>query len=224
MAIADGPALVSSLAPPFAALAAKNPQLSAYRAATSDLLRWRARAATSQAKGARKSFSELPTGPLVPESAGELVPATVKTVATELVDKKASFANFVGVKDHGATGPMVNFGYPHLAAADTGKALAQLKTDLLIDTGGKPETLEAVLAVEALSRGDVAEVGGVVSGIEIDGLIPLCANPRDDAWGLVRLGPLEKASPKLKPIEQLRARIDIEPKWLRTEHYFTELP
>ena len=94
----------------------------------------------------------------------------------------------------------------------------------MLDTGGKPETFEAVLALEALTRGDVAEIGGVVSGIELEGLIPLAARPGEDAWGLVRLGPLETPPLALKPIEQLRVRIDVEPKWLRTQHFFTELP
>jgi hypothetical protein len=223
LALGDAKTTTAAMAPALDTLAAKNPGVLAYRAATSDLLRWRARAAESQARAAQKEFNQLSTTPEFDSRLLKPSPVVCEMASKQFIDKNVTLASFVGRQSTQTTGGAVNNMFARAALVGFEDITAELAAQLLVTSTTPPLTLEAAAALDAMRRGDMAAVGGVVSGVEVEGLVPLYGNIGPESWGLARLGVLP-ATPPLKPSEQLRLRLDVQPKWLQGQYFFYRLP
>jgi hypothetical protein len=236
MGIADMASILrdDTLLPKFAdaldQLAEKSPELAAdikaYRGATEDWLRWRARAAASAAAARHGQALPLPQKVVQDPSLDKPGPQLLEEIATELNEKEAFAAAtyLVPTKTASPTSSLLEGCYvrvlaPELIQDDT------LAADLLTSDDHAPLSLKAAQALACNKRGNLAEAGGTISKITLAGLVPLFALDSDDRKALVSMGELPQGATGMqeKPLHFLRAAIDLKPKWVRGEYFFRSL-
>jgi hypothetical protein len=247
--IAHAPASEPALSAALARFEEKSPalqdQVASYRAATSELLRWRQRVAreraTARAAGvlplqaaAREWFlrseesgglferSDSPDARLN-DPAGQIL----ATGGPKAVGRPVVVGDIVALG--GGTAGISRYGdrvYARVALPkDDAKLLAAreaLKRDLQA-TVQPPLWLEATLALRALERGDWAQIGGDVKGVYLEGHIPRFATLPTAAALLTPLGKLPASHTKEDQLAQMVLRVDVTPQWILQEYFFVEL-
>jgi hypothetical protein len=211
-------------------LAEKSPELAAdtkaYRGATDDWLRWRAKAAASAAATRRGQSLPLPQKVVQNPTLQGPGPQLLEEVAAELNEKEA-FAGatyLVPTKSASPTSSLLEGCYVRVLAPELVQD-ATLAADLLTSDDHAPLSLTAAHALACNKRGNVAEAGGTISKITLAGLVPLFALDSDDRKALVTMGELPPGADGMqeKPMHFLRAAIELKPKWVRGEYFFRAL-
>lgn len=235
--------------PALSRLAAKNPEFAAYvenyRAATSDLLRWRRRTAQAFAAGAMQKSQPLaqavttacgPDGPSPGMIDGSLqkglrmkaaIPILLAGVK-RLVDQDVYVQNVLG---QGAAPGAAASGYDQRVMAvmpPLAKLLSGyypiLQYDLLVTDRLPPLTLEATVALQQAEHGDAVAVGGKVTELTLDGYATFFTGQKDFAGGGVRLGPLPADEMPDDTNRQLVMTCKLQPVWLQSELFFIQVP
>jgi len=256
ISLSDDPALMESLQSPLDALASKAPDfhgdVSSYRTFTSDLLRWRERVAASYVAGkgsdtslaaafsgfavASEVESERLIHPLLGSSEQYAflngpAPVAVSAVGSKLDGQQIKVADLIANRNgsgqwtsrkHGPVYGVCSF------AIDFTPAIDDLRSALLISDESPALTLEAALAIESARQGDLAEAGGSVSDLVLEGRVSRHATMSEDDWGLIRLGQLADeeyatGSKSIYILQNVLAKVVFEPRWLRHRYFFFEL-
>ncbi|MBI5758796.1 MAG: hypothetical protein HZA46_09780 [Planctomycetales bacterium] len=214
-----------------------------YRAATTDLLGWRLRIAAAQARHREAAFPPLQTeltkafkqdGSLdgVIRPGQTTMSLTVTAEKLLWVSREQLIDRHVALLDAWSRPDQPNrvdglcrascFGVATLTklpAAWT-TAVKSLRSDLLADDGAIPLTLDASLALFTAEHGMFQRVGGKISGLEFDSLLPLCTRLEPSDVAFIRRGSLSAAE-FTEPGKQVILRATIEPMWLYHQFIFT---
>lgn len=231
-------------------LAAKAPELKAnidhYRAATDEVLRWRERIASEQAKAKDAAFPaarplvrtayerSTESGglyvPEAPEAPPELLDAAAKALffgSPKLVGKDVSIADIVALGGASQAGIARYqdriYARLTLPIAAMQEEVASLETQLFVTSDQPPLSLSATRAIRSARRGDLVCVGGAVSGVFLEGHITRFATLPDAAALLTSLGKLPPDYRETDQLEQVVLRLDLAPKWVRQRYFFVEL-
>lgn len=198
-----------------------------YRGATTDWLRWRRRTSDVAARGKRlESAVILPT-----RAAANLeiaVPANdlISKISGELVGKEVSAAAdfLVASKSGSPTSSYLGSMYCR-ALVKSPINDPTLESDLLVSPQHSPLTLEAASALAGLNRVKLIEVGGKVASVELVGMTPFCAIDSEDRKAVLTLGSMPKvaSSGYEYPYKHVHLIVDIEPSWVRGEYFFVDL-
>ncbi|HEV3006580.1 MAG TPA: hypothetical protein VGX78_19070, partial [Pirellulales bacterium] len=245
-------ALASGVAPALDKLAQKSPEfaaeLKAYSAATSELLRWRGRAADAQADGRRKEFPEsiakyeeivlgnfgdpANTTPRKVNREGvknnfafeQFAPNLVEWASPKVVGQTATFAHLVPSPSGGLVGMYENRHYGRVSTAvDLSDIVAELRRCLFVDGQLSPPTLEASLALASAQRGECLQLGGEILAFELEAFMSRFTNLSDADWGFAALGSMARESHDAPP-RQLLVAFDVKPVWAQHAYGFVELP
>jgi len=235
---------------PLDSLAARAPefaiQVDAYRAATTDLLRWRQRTAADYAGVHQARYAAIAEPALlavrstrdfkglVTETEKTTVharllgpaPPIVETAAKRLVGQKATVANLVGLTggSRAAISRYADRIYARVDLPDQVDAeIAALRADLMVSDQTPPLTLEAAMAVTAATRGDLSSAGGEITTLHLEPLVSRMVNLPPAAWMLIPPGDLPSELNINKPLEEALLRFTIRPKWLQYRYFFVEL-
>lgn len=227
---------LAARAPAFAA------ETKAYEAGTRELLRWRARTASSLAQARSSAFptldkhlydatvSESPFLGLFPERPdGQLAPRllaagpAIMPVATpRLMGKQATAFDVVRLSPTSASS-IARYRartYANVSAGlDLSAQVSSLKSDLLVGEQSPALTLAAATSVHSAERGDLAAVGGEIVGHHLEALITRFAALPAAASVLVPLGVLPTEDIKQPLLPQMLMRFDIKPTWVQHEHF-----
>jgi hypothetical protein len=228
-------------------LAAKSPEfaadLAAYARATSDLLRWRERAAEAQSRRYGPDFqaSVVPLNeilrcnsrlPGAGSSSGAKadnflctwrIPDLIAEVNPKVVGQKAIFGNVTLLAAGEAVAIYDNRHYARLAASvDLSTTVAELKQCLFAQDTSPPLTLEAYSALATAEHGCCEQVGGQIEGFELEALMTLFASLKDDDLGLVQLGSLSSEHSEY-PSRQLLVAFTVRPAWAQHRYGFVEI-
>jgi hypothetical protein len=229
-------------------LAAKSPtfasEVQAYQTATDEYLRWQARTAEAIAKVYQSKTPAFDA--LVLESAKseanfsglfemrEPVPREAQLIGTApavmAVLQQRVFDKPVWVRD--VTGlPNKKFGiakyynrtYATAAWPNVAEAITKLKGELLVTAQAPPLSLLATTAIASAENGDFVEVGGLVKGLYLEGVVPRFAAFPESAWSLTALGPLPEEPQPAKLLNHVIIRCDLLPQWVHHRYFFTDL-
>jgi hypothetical protein len=228
-----------------AALAAEDPQLneevSRYEAATAGILAWHERLAAAKARVARQGIGPLDelfhtaaaNRPNVvhglfdkaqkPMTLLDPLPELVGAMAGSLKNKKVTVTRVIGSEDADLPGqtPLAGGFWARLptprAVQDAG--FAALKSDLLTGEGRMPLSLAAAMALASVEQGCAEEVGGDLTGFEIESHLVQIAESLNSSPILTPLG-VAAGEELIEPARQVVVRFDIEPKWFRYRHLF----
>jgi hypothetical protein len=245
-------ALSSSVAPALEKLAQKSPEFAAevkaYSSATSELLRWRGRAAEAQADGCRKAFPESiakyeevvianlgdPSKGNAPRKVNrhgvknnfafeQFAPNLIDWSRSKLVGQSATFSRLMPSASGGLVGTYENRHYGRVSTAiDLSGVVAELRRCLLVDGATSPPTLEACLALATAERGECVQMGGEIEVFEIEAFMSRFTNLDDDDWGFLALGSMARESHDVPP-RQLLVAFDVKPVWAQHAYGFVEL-
>lgn len=236
-------------------IAGKEPTLDretkAYAAATSDLLRWRARVAAAQAATTATAFAPIAerfhagtlsgkvdgadyvglfapppspdTQPQFLTDAPDIMPIAVK----RLLGQKTT------VRDVIRTAPDSKASIARYstrtyatipAPLPIGPAVEALKLDLMVSEQAPPLTLAATQAVVTAERGDMVAVGGEISGVHLEAVVTRFAALPVSAALLSPTGqiPLEKFDGQ--SLKNALMRFEITPRWAHHDYFFINLP
>lgn len=229
-------------------LAAKSPEfaaeVTAYRAATDECLRWRARVAKSAAAGRSKNF--LPSdqlllqaiagkgdvkGLLTPQEPklGEAqlfasCPEVLPDAASRLVGQKVLVSAVVGLPGGKfCASRYQQRHYAMLPRPDVAQEIQRLKQDLLVSDQEPPLTLDAAVAITSAQQGDFVLVGGEVKDLYLEGLIPRFAKLPEAASPLVTLGTIPSEPPAERLLSHVLVRLNVTPSWVKHRYFFLEL-
>jgi hypothetical protein len=229
-------------------LASKAPgfraEVDAYEAATTELLRWRARAASVMAADCRQQFATLNTrlfdatrsqgdyAGLYPQQNSDRqrpqllasAPNVLRPAVEKLIGSKATAFDAIRVTPT-STAAIARYRSRTYANVPAGLDLAAevdaLKRDLLVTEEAPPLTLATAIAVLSAERGDLAAVGGEIVGVHLEALITRFADLPPAASVLVPLGevPTESGAALLP---QMMMRFDLAPSWAQHDQFFVE--
>lgn len=248
--LADDELLRERFAPGLQQLIDRSPTLKmrveAYRAATDDLLRWKARAAQQQAEARQADYPPLPTAvaaaaggtrqepvfvserAATPEDArfrGPL-PAAVRIASERLLEQPVRLTDVVNLGGNSSlgVGPYEHrtVGYLKASARDVAAQVEQLKADLLVTEGVRPASWEAAVALHTAENGDFEEAGGAVSRLGVIGWGGFHATTPDNQRGAVRLTPLD--DPVDRGSDNVVIRLIVDPHWVRHRYFFHTWP
>jgi hypothetical protein len=245
--------LAEAVGPRLAEVASKSPELAAeveaYRKATSQLLRWRARTAAAYAKARQLQFppveqqflaavKDSPEGkglvsekdPSTAEAAlpGNVsAPTIMERASKKLVGQPALVARLVGLPT-AAKMACSRYGertYSRVAlpSPPLDAQFAGLRGDLMVDKG-PPLTLEAAAAIMLTQRGDLEAVGGEIKGAYLEPLVWRFAALPPILQTLLPLGATLAERQDTPWTHQVVMRFDVGPKWVQSKYYFVELP
>lgn len=241
--------LEQAVEPALTALAAKSvalaAEVSAYRTATHELLRWRERLARSQAEAAAAEFQPseqalvesfvgegdfhglyIPTNPMVDRAIlGDACPQVIPVAAKRALEKKILVVDLAGL----GNGKFAVARYRHrhyatLPVPDETLPQTQLSHELLVTEQHPPLTLEACAAMDSMRRGYFAAVGGTITGFHLEGVIPRFAGLRPEAQQLIPLDALPADGPSSGLIAHIVVRFELRPAWLRHRYFFVPVP
>ncbi|HEV3022684.1 MAG TPA: hypothetical protein VGX76_09450 [Pirellulales bacterium] len=246
-------ALTSGVAPALDKLAQKSPQfateLKAYSAATSELLRWRGRAADAQADGRRKAFPESiakyeeivlgnfgdPAKNTTPKKVNRegvknnfafehFAPNLIEWASPKVVGQMATFAHLVPSPSGGLVGMYENRHYGRVSTVvDLSDIVNELRRCLFVDEKTSPPTLEASLALASAQRGECLQLGAEILAFELEAFMSRFTNLSDADWGFAALGSMARESHDAPP-RQLLVAFDVKPVWAQHAYGFVELP
>ncbi|MEO8496319.1 MAG: hypothetical protein ABI614_14715, partial [Planctomycetota bacterium] len=232
-------------------LAAKSPAFSgevqAYDAATRELLRWRARTASSMAQSRSGEFQTLdkrlydatvsknpflglfpeqPDGQLAPRLLAS-APSVMMTATPRLMGTQVTAFDVVRVSPTSSSA-IARYRvrtYANVPAGfDLSGEVSALKSDLMIGDQLPPLTLAAAISVHSAERGDLEAVGGEIIGHHLEGLITRFAALPAGASVVVPLGVLPVEDLKHHLLPQMLMRFDVKPAWVQHDHFYAELP
>jgi hypothetical protein len=207
-----------------------------YQRATSDLLRWRRRAAQAAARARSANASTLEQ--LLAKAATGAhpdvtimkrpAPALVRDVAAATVAQPALATRLMAAGDGTALSSYAQRTTARVSdCVIPASAIAQLKEDLLVTADSPPLTLAAATAIASAEQGTLSAAGGHITGVELQSLIvPLMTLDVDKASAFP-LGPLPSDNapfPASEPIAQVQYVFAVQPSWLQHVYIFTELP
>ncbi|GAB5403500.1 MAG: hypothetical protein Aurels2KO_17310 [Aureliella sp.] len=244
----DNESLVAHFDAPLDALAARaglSQVVSAYAAATDEILEWTRRAANSRGESLQKSFpavesfsrAKLPSTkqqpgmyslenasvPVllkpVPQLVGE-VDAALKgaSVSTDKVVALDGGKIFMGQLREGFYARL-----PLKPADNTAEAIQALRSDLLLAGGGQPLTVAATAAIQSATVGNYERAGGKITGFAIEAALSRYASLPSIASALVPVGYGLPRPAKGSPLSALALRLDLEPAWLQHRHFVVML-
>jgi hypothetical protein len=247
-----GGAVANDLQAALDELAAKSPELkanvAAYHAATDELLRWRERIAGERAKAKNLEALHAPAHAAfvgTAESAGLFPIEPMATNANDaklydvawrvlIVGRKKIVGKPVAVSDVNALGGSSQAGISRykdrmycrltLPLDALAPEVALLEGQLFATEKQPPLSLAATRAIRSARRGDLAQAGGNVTGVFLEGRITRFAALPEAAAILVALGSLPPEYRERDQLEQVVLRFDLQPKWVRCRHLFVELP
>lgn len=237
-----------------AKLAAKNPELAEevknYRAATEDLLRWRARAAVAQAAGKLSEYAPIEerfrtgttsgqingvpyTGLFSEQHAGEQqaqlltnAPDIMPVAKDRLMNQKVTVRDVVRIApdSKSAIARYSQRTYANLPAPfDLSADIASLKLDLLVSEQAPPLTLATMTAVVTAERGDLRSVGGAISGMHLEGVVTRFATLPASAAVLTPLGQLPTEKFDGGYLRNMLMRFELTPQWACHDYFFVNL-
>lgn len=220
-------------------------QVGNYSAATSELLRWRAKVATAQTQAARSQYNPLPLimrqattskDPYVglfPEDTSYNTTATLMTASSEtmplaverLLNKQVLVNDVIRISDSSPTAiaRYQERTYANVTVAETTAAVAALKKDLLVTESLPALNLEATQAILSAERGDWQTVGGVVAGTHLEGVVTRFGSLPAAAAILTPLGTLPTDNMGNGGLAQMLIRFDVTPQWVAHQHFFTRV-
>lgn len=231
-------------------LAAKSPgfqgEVDAYRAATRELLRWRAKTAVSIAQ-ARSSefptldkylydatvtkgsvlglFPERPDNQLAPRLLAS-APQVINRATPLLLGKNATAFNVVRVTSTSSSA-IARYRvrtYANVSAdLDLADQVSALQQDLMVGPQAPALTLAAASSLQSAERGDLAAIGGEIVGNHLEGLITRFATLPVPASILVPLGVLPVEDIKQPLLPQMLMRFDLKPTWVQHKHFYADL-
>jgi hypothetical protein len=221
-------------------------EVQAYRTATHELLRWRARLAQKQAASAAAEFQ--PSENVLLESfksegefhglfaANETLaqraallmascPQMIPAVSERILDKPILVENLAGLT--GGKLAVARYRTRHYATLplpDTSPERIRLQQELMATAQQPALTLEAAMAMDSARRGDYVAAGGALKNFYLEGLIPRFATLRPEIRQLVPLGPLPIEVEPLAFISHVLVRFDVQPAWIQHRYFFTSVP
>lgn len=244
------PALEKPLQASLDMLVAKSPALAArvnnYRAATEELLRWRARIATEQAQAKQAEYPRLAAklhAALAREGGGpglfdpqpvSTAAATLTTTAGEalsagapkIVGQKVMLEEITALPGSREAG-IARFRdrlYGRVTLLRGEKEQEALLRELQISDTQPALCLRAAQAARSAERGDVVAAGGMVSGVFLEGQVTRFATLPESAALLLPLGTLPPDHSQLNQLEQMVLRLDVAPAWVQHRYFLVEAP
>jgi hypothetical protein len=230
LSITRDDAMVEQFAASLDRLAEKSPQLAAqvrsYRGATDDWLRWRRKAAENAAAARRGKATELPTPMVRDPLLHKPGPLLLTEIAAELANKTATatVAYLVPGKTPQPTSNLLQGCYVQVRTT-TPVQDETLAADLLATDDLPPLSLQAAHALAANKRGNLAEAEGAVAKITLVGMVPLFVIDSDEHKAIAGMGalpPLANGTPE-RALRYVRAAIEIEPAWVRSDYFFKSM-
>ncbi len=240
--------LVEHFDAPLADLAARgglSQVVSAYAAATDEILEWTRRVANARGESLQKSFpaveslsrAKLPStkqhpGMYALEGADvpvllKAIPQLVGEVDAALKDVRVS-ANKIVALDGGKIfmGQLREGFYARLPiqpAENAADAIQSLRSELLLGGGGRPLTVGAAGAVQSAVAGNYERAGGKITSFAMEAALSRYTNLPSIASALVPIGYSLPRPAKGSPLSALALRIDLEPAWLQHRHFVVML-
>jgi len=224
-----------------------NSEVKAYDAATREMLRWRARTASSitQARSGKSPaldkhlydatvskdpflglFPERPDGQLAPRLLAS-APAIMTVATSRLMGQQATAFDVVRVSPT-SSASIARYRartYANVPAGlDLSAQISALKSDLMIGEQSPALTLATATSVHSAERGDLVAVGGEIIGHHLEGLITRFAALPTSASVLVPLGVLPVEDIKQPLLPQMLMRFDVKPAWVQHDHFYVDLP
>lgn len=232
------------------AVLAKSPEatanVSAYRAATDELLRWRERVANEQAKAKQANYQEAhalaraafmrnvdSAGFYEPEPANgvpKLYEAAAKTLVVgspKIVGKEVLLTDIAALGGTSQAGIARYrdriYGRVTLPIAAMATEVAALENQLMVSATQQPLSLAATRAVRGARRGDLVSAGGLVGSVFVEGHVTRFATLPDAAALLLTLGALPGDYRDADQLEQVVLRLDVAPQWAQQRYLFVEV-
>jgi hypothetical protein len=240
-----------------AKLRAKTPaldeQAKAYEAATSELLRWRARVAAARASVHAVEFQSIEqrlidgtmskeeyTG-LFTEGAGGArspqlmspAPDVMKVAVTRLMGQKAMARDVVRLPGEGKSSIARYAARTYVAVAaplPLESEVHALEQDLFAGPETPPLSLKGMQAVLTAQRGDMATLGGDISGLYLEAVITRYAGmPTTDsakvasAATMTVLGQLPVERGEAPGLSDVLMRFAMTPRWVQHDYFFVQL-
>ena len=225
-------------------------EIKSYTAATSDLLRWRARVATAQTavmgaeyvpienrfhdgtlSGKVNDFDYIGLiyAPPSPEMQPQLLtdaPDVMRIAVQRLMGQKTSVRDVVRISadSKAAIARYSRRTYANLPAPlDFAGEVESLKTDLMVSEQSPPLTLAAMQAVVTAERGDLVAAGGEITGMHLEGVITRFATLPASAVVLTELGRLPPETFDGGNLQNMLMRFEMTPRWACHDYFFVQL-
>ncbi len=250
-ALGDPQTVFGAIQPSLDALAAKSPELQAdvgsYFVFSTELLRWRQRVADGYMNARLAEYHpvgatfnaaipdpKLPTNPTI---FGETsIGNVLLLVATAPIAIETVNPGIVGKKVYAQAGLSSRNERLHVTSVEEGSVYAtipqevnlklavdEMKNALLVTDTLPPLTLEAALAIESASHGDLWQFGGEVTDVELEGRITKIANSNADDWGLIYLTSTMTRPQNGYSLQHVMVQCHLRPDWLRHQYFFVAL-
>ncbi|MEX0728480.1 MAG: hypothetical protein WD065_19565 [Planctomycetaceae bacterium] len=248
-ALGDVAVVETALLPALDELVVKSPELQAdaqsYYTFSTELLRWRQRVADgyvaakmTRYQGVNGAFYQAvpdpETGTTLFErnSMGNMLlltinaPHAIQVISPAIVTKKVYAQG--GLSSRNERRQVTSYEEGSVYASiphdvDLSLAVEELKSVLLVSDAFPPLTLDAVLAIETATKGDLWQFGGEVTDVELEGRITKLANASPDDWGLFYLTTPMTRVPSGYSLQHVMAHCHVRPDWLRHRYFFVEL-
>lgn len=227
---------------PLAAKAGIGRDVLAYEAATSDLLRWRERAAAAKATAIAETIQSPAdlARPVLVRSAQlkggiytdednllpklqAAIPETVPTVSDKLVGKSVFVEDAIRL-DTESTVWMSRikdnfYSKVDLSSFIQSPAVAELAKDLVANSEA-PLTIDAQAALSSAKQGYYVKAGGTIESFAAEGALARLAALPSVASNLVELGTTLPPIEKIRPDSALILRLEIKPTWVHHRYFF----
>ena len=221
-------------------------EVAAYEVGTTELLRWRARAAKALTAAKLTEYQPLEKrlhenfksegnyrGLYPPQEAHVSSPTLLASAPVVLPPGSARVAGQhvvawdvlrIAPQSKTAVARYRSRTYANVPAGlDLGAELESLKFDLLVSEQAPPLTLASTVALDSAERGDLVAVGGDVVGNHLESVITRFAALPAAAHVLLPLGVLPSEDMTLMGLNQMLMRFDVQPRWVQHDHFFVEL-
>lgn len=247
-ALASDEALSRSMSDALDKLAAKAPEFGnevvAYRAATSDLLRWRQRTTAAYVKSHQAGYDPLEarfqlafvrnqdaTGLFQMADAANgprfLDPTSliIEGAQARLLGSKVQVGDWLGVQGDPRRAISRYAGHCYAGMSfqtDTTTQVQALERDLLASDTAEPLTAEAYLAVQGARQGVWTKVAGEVTSFELQALLTRMSTLEEADLGLLRLGRFSSESLPER-LKQAILHCELKADWLANPYFFVSL-
>jgi hypothetical protein len=226
--------LVSTTRESLEKLAAKSPEfgaeVAAYRRVTSNVLRWRERAARATAATKDTAYSTVvgrlrdPASKTPVDCRFDLpVDQVVRSMVSRLEGAKVS-AGDLSANGPTALGRFEKRSYARVTPVPDLRGLAAELGAALWASGAAPAlTLDAAAAIETAANGTCELAGGTVESFELEALATRFATLSDDDWGIVHLEPrFNDSSPRVF-LDDWLLSVAVQPDWYQHRYGFVEV-
>ncbi len=222
-----------------------NEQVTAYRAATDELLRWRERVASEEAAARDTQFpasqTVLEQAFAARENYRGLLAAVEPTLAeaklqgscpealigagNQVVQRSVRIGRTAALP--GGTAAVAAYGDRHYATLpmpQVAQAADLLGRDLFVTEQTPPLSLPAAVAVASAREGQFEAVGGTIEHVFVEGLIPRFAVLPPAAFSMLRLGPLPTEPNERLLLPHVLLRLQLTPAWVNHRYFFAQVP